>query len=52
MNAAKCWTYLTGLVLNQPLSPDIPEHEVRNKPFTFCTLIFQLCGMGVVHIGV
>ncbi|XP_044178345.1 histone deacetylase 8-like isoform X1 [Acropora millepora] len=26
-NAAKCWTYLTGLVLNQPLSPDIPEHE-------------------------
>ena len=27
-NAARCWTYLTGVALNQPLSLDIPEHEV------------------------
>ena len=27
-NAAKCWTYLTGVALNQSLSLDIPEHEV------------------------
>jgi len=26
-NAAKCWTYLTGVALNQSLSLDIPEHE-------------------------
>lgn len=26
-NSARCWTYLTGVVLNQQLSPDIPEHE-------------------------
>ena len=28
-NAARCWTYLTGLVLNQQLPLDIPEHEVK-----------------------
>lgn len=27
-NAAKCWTYLTSVALNQSLSLDIPEHEV------------------------
>lgn len=26
-NAARCWTYLTSIVLNQSLSSDIPEHE-------------------------
>ena len=27
-NAARCWTYLTAVALNQQLPLDIPEHEV------------------------
>lgn len=27
-NTARCWSYLTGLVLGQKLPSEIPDHEV------------------------
>ena len=27
-NAARCWTYITGVILNLALPRDIPEHRV------------------------
>lgn len=31
-NTARCWTYLTATVLEQTLSSEIPDHEVRLVP--------------------
>ncbi|XP_028338023.1 histone deacetylase 8 isoform X7 [Physeter macrocephalus] len=31
-NTARCWTYLTGVILGKTLSSEIPDHEDNNPP--------------------
>lgn len=33
VNTARCWTAITGCLLNEELSPDIPEHQVLSASF-------------------
>ncbi|XP_040323683.1 histone deacetylase 8 isoform X2 [Herpailurus yagouaroundi] len=30
-NTARCWTYLTGVILGKTLSSEIPDHELRER---------------------
>ncbi|XP_036858886.2 histone deacetylase 8 isoform X4 [Manis javanica] len=31
-NTARCWTYLTGVILGKTLSSEIPDHEIPGPP--------------------
>eukprot|EP00072_Mus_musculus_P063757 XP_011245972.1 PREDICTED: histone deacetylase 8 isoform X2 [Mus musculus] len=43
-NTARCWTYLTGVILGKTLSSEIPDHEVfGTPPCCFCFLLVSLC---------
>lgn len=35
-NTARCWTYLTAVVLGKTLSSEIPDHEVRLHTLSLC----------------
>lgn len=45
-NAARCWTYLTSVVMGQTLPEDIPEHEVLGIFNRYNTTIF----LGIILI--
>lgn len=37
-NTARCWTYLTGVILGKTLSSEIPDHEVSKALTVFSSL--------------